>query len=133
MRARPMDFGVGVELLFTENRMGTTKFDHATCEAENLVVLLQITPVMPARFIVLTVSVVIATLCATKFVSAEQHRHAARDQQSQEEILDLNFSRSLDPGIHRLAFSTAVLAVVGVGPILVVFSVCFVVLVAIAH
>jgi len=44
--------------------------------------LFQADPVMPARFVVLAVSVVVAPLGAAKFIPAEQHRHAARDQHS---------------------------------------------------
>src|SRR5208283_455964 len=128
-----MDLGVCVELLLTQNRMGTTKGDHATSEAENFPVLFEAAPVMPARFVVLAVGVIVAALRAAKFVAAEQHRHAARDQQGQKEVLDLAFPQGLDPGISRLAFRAEVLAEVGVGPVMVVFSVCFIVLAAIAH
>ena len=44
---------------------------------------------MPARFVVLAVGVVVAALRAAEFVATEQHRHPARDQQCQQEILDL--------------------------------------------
>ena len=129
LRAEPMDLGVRVELLLTQNRMRSTKGDHAAGKPVNLPVLFQIAPVIPTGFIVLAVGVVVAALRAAKFVPAEQHRHPARDQQGQQEILDLAFPQDFDPGIRRLAFSAVVLAEVGVGPVMVVFSVCFVVLV----
>ena len=91
LRAEPMDLGVRVELLLTQNRMRSTKGDHATGEVEDFSVLFQAVPVMPARFVVLAVSVVVTALGAAKFVSAEQHRHPARDEQSQQEVLDLAF------------------------------------------
>src|SRR4030065_2315904 len=84
-RAKPMDLVVRLELLLAQNRMGATKGDHATGEAENIPVLFQTAPVMPARFVVLAVGVVVAALRATKFVPAEQHRHAAREQKGQKE------------------------------------------------
>ena len=34
--AKPMNLGIRVELPLTQNRMGTTKGDHATGEAENI-------------------------------------------------------------------------------------------------
>ena len=95
--------------------------------------LFQIAPVMPARFVVLAVGIVVAALRAAKFVPAEQHRHPARDQKSQQEVLDLAFPHGLDRGIRCLAFCAVVLAEVVVCPIMVVFSVCFIVLITIAH
>ena len=100
LRAKPMDLGVRVESLLTQNRMGTTKGDHATREAENVPVLFHAAPVMPARFVVLAVGIVVAALRAAKFVPAEQHRHAARDEQSQQEVLDLALSARLDPDVR---------------------------------
>jgi uncharacterized membrane protein len=57
--------------------------------------LFKMRPVKPTGFIVLAVGVVVAALRAAKFVSAEQHRHAARDQQGQQEVLDLAFPRKV--------------------------------------
>jgi hypothetical protein len=39
-------------------------------------------------------------LRAAKFVPTQQHRHAARDEQSQQEVLDLSFPQGLDPGFR---------------------------------
>src|SRR5579863_171313 len=128
-----MDLGVGVELLLTQNRMRTTKGNHSTGEAENVTVLFETEPVVPARFVGLAVGVVVAALCAAKFVPAENHRHAARDQQGQQEILDLALPQGLDPSIRCLTFRAVVLTEVCVSPVMIVFSVCFIVLVAIAH
>ncbi len=131
MRAKPVDLGIRVELLLTQNRMGPTKGDHATSESKNFPVLFEAAPVIPTRFVVLAVGVIIAALRATKFVAAEQHRHAARDQQCEKEVLYLAFPRGLDPGIIRLAFRAEVLAEVGVGSVMVVLYVFFIVLSAI--
>ena len=99
LRAKPTDLGVRIKLLLAQNRMGAAKGDHAAGEAKNFPVLFQTAPVIPARFVVLAVGVIVAALRAAKFVPAEQHRHAARDQQGQKEILDLAFPHGLDPGI----------------------------------
>ena len=133
MRAEPLDLGVRVELLLAQNRMGTTKGDHATGEAENVPVLFQTSPVMPARCVILAVGVIVAALRAAHLVAAEQHWHTARDEQSQQEVLDLAFPQSPDHRIGCLAFGAVVFAEVVVCPIPVVFAICFIVLVAIAH
>ena len=53
--------------------------DHAVREAQNFRMLFQIAPVIPAGFVILAVGVVVAAL--PEFIPAEQHGHAARDQQ----------------------------------------------------
>src|SRR5579872_1615971 len=83
LRAKPVNLCVRVELLLAQNRMSATKGDHAPGKAVNLLMLFQTAPVNPARFVVLAVGVVVAALRAAKFVAAEQHRHPARDEQSQ--------------------------------------------------
>src|ERR1019366_6628955 len=133
LRAKPMDLGVRVELLLAQNRMGTTKGDHAVGKPVYLLMLFKMGPVNPTCFIVLAVGVVVAALRAAKFVASQQHRHPARDQLSQQEVFYLAFPDGLDLYISRLAFCAVVLAEVVVCPVMVVFSVCFIVLVAIAH
>ena len=77
-----MDPGVRVELLLAQNRMGATKGDHAAGKPVNFLMLLKIGPVNPTGFIVLAVGVVVAALRATKFISAQEHWHSARNQQA---------------------------------------------------
>src|ERR1035441_9562174 len=113
--------------------MRIAKCDHATSKPVDLLVPFKTGPVNPTGFIVLAVSVVIAALRAAEFVAAQEHRYTARDQQGQKEVLNLAFPQGLDPGIRRLAFTAVVLAEVGVGTVMVAFSVCFIVLVAITH
>ncbi len=69
--AEPLDLGVRVEMLLTQHRMGTTKGDHATGEAENFPMLFQPAPVMPARCVVLAVGIIVAALRAAEFVAAQ--------------------------------------------------------------
>ena len=99
-----------VEVLLTQNRMRASKGEHAVSEPVNFLMLFEIGPVNPARFIVLAVSVVVAALGAAEFISSQQHWHPARDQQGQKEVLDPAFPESLDSGIRCLAFTAAVLA-----------------------
>ena len=113
--------------------MRIAKCDHATSKPVDLLVPFKTGPVNPTGFIVLAVSVVISALRAAEFVAAQEHRYAARDQQGQKKVLNLAFPQGLDSGIRRFAFGAIVLAEVGVGTVMVVFSVCFIVLVAITH
>jgi len=113
--------------------MGSTKGDHATGEAVNFLVLLQTAPVMPARFIVLAVGVVVATLRAAQFIASKQHRHAARYQQGEQEVFDLAFPDGPDLSIFCFSFNAVILAEIFVGPIAIAFSVAFIMLVSITY
>jgi len=88
--------------------MGTTKGEHALSEAEDVLVSFQTAPVVPARFVVLAVGVVVPVLGAPKFVSTKQHGHPARYQKSQQEVLDLPSPHSLDAGVRGLALNAVV-------------------------
>ena len=113
--------------------MGSTKGDHATGEAEYVLVRFQTAPVVPARFVVLAVGVVVAALRAAKFVPAEQHRHAARDQQRQQEVLDLAFPDGVDLVIGCVTFRAVILGEILGRAVVVVLTVRFIVLLPIAH
>src|ERR1700678_3474669 len=128
MRRKPLDSVVRVEFLLTQYRMRATQGDHAAGKAIDLLVLFQVGPIKPTDLVVLTVGVIVAALSAAKFVTAEQHRYASRDQECQQEVLDLAFPQGFYSGIRRLAFHSVVLAIVGVGSVVVVLSVCIVVL-----
>src|SRR5271170_1832546 len=66
LRAEPADFGIRVEVFLTENRMRRTKGNHAASELEDFFVFFQIAPVIPVRFIILAVRVVVAALRTTE-------------------------------------------------------------------
>src|SRR5580765_3315707 len=74
---KPMDLGIRIELLSTQHRMCTTKGDHAPSESIHLLVPFQKAPVTPTGLVVLAVRIIVAALCAAKFVPSQEHRHAA--------------------------------------------------------
>src|SRR6185369_16873367 len=74
---KPTNLGIRIKLFRTQHRMGTTKGDHAASEAVYLLVLFQIAPVTPTGLVVLAVGIIVAALCAAKFVPSQEHRHAA--------------------------------------------------------
>jgi hypothetical protein len=70
--------------------------------------LFKVVPINPTGFIVLTIGVIIAALCPPEFIAAKQHRHTARNQQGQQEILDLAFPDDLDADIVRRSFDSII-------------------------
>jgi len=90
-------------------------------------------PVNPTGFIVLAVSVVIAA-CVRRNSSPPKSIGTPREiSRVRRRFLNLAFPQGLDSGIRRFAFGAVVLTEVGVGTVMVAFSVCFIVLVAITH
>ncbi len=55
LRVKPMNLGIGVELILAQNRIRPAESDHATRESEDLSVLFQKAPVEPARFVALAI------------------------------------------------------------------------------
>ena len=86
-------------------------------------------PVEPACFVILAIGVVVSTLCSPHFVTHEHHRHAHRKHGYGQKVLHLPIPEFLHAGIIGGTFNAAVPASVVVGPVAVVFAVCFVVLV----
>src|SRR5919198_6742835 len=62
--AKPVDLGVRIECLLTQDRVRAPEGDQATGEARDLRVPFQVAPVIPARLVVLAVGVVVAVLRA---------------------------------------------------------------------
>jgi hypothetical protein len=71
VRAEPVDLSIRIEVLHTEHRMGSTKGDQATGESVYLLMLLKTVPVTPAGLVVLAVGIIVAALCAAKFVPSQ--------------------------------------------------------------
>ena len=113
--------------------MGTTKSDHALCKAVNLLMLFQIGPVNPTRFVVLAVGIVVAALGPAKLISAQQHRHPARNQQGQQEVFNLALPDGLGMGIVRRPFKAVIVTEILVCPIAAVLPVGCIVLVSVTH
>jgi hypothetical protein len=122
-RAKPVDLGVRVELFLAQNWMGTAKGHHTTGETENFPVLIQTAPVIPARFIILTIGIVVTSLGASKFVAAEQHRHPARDKEGEQEVFDLTLSDRLNAGVVCFALDAVITAVIRVSPVVITFPI----------
>src|SRR4029078_971095 len=118
VRAEPVNLSIRIECLSTQHPMRLTKGDHATDEAENFPMLFQTPPVMPARFVVLAVRIIVAALRAAKFVPSQEHRYATRNQEAHKEVLDLTCPDGLDLAIRCLTFHAVTLAEVIVGPVM---------------
>src|SRR6185437_4192382 len=89
----------------------------------NISVLLQIAPVVPARLVVLAVGVVISLLGTTELVATQQHRHTARNEQRQEEVLDLTVADRFNAQIGRRTFDPVVRTVLDFPPITVTLTI----------
>src|ERR1700741_4166199 len=86
-------------------------------------------PIEPIRFVVLTVSVIVATLRSTDFIAHQEHGKAQREQRDGHEILYLAVSESLNFRIRSGALSTTVPTPIVVSAITVILTVGFVVFV----
>src|SRR4051794_40959425 len=69
-----------------ENRGIAPDFDHPPGKLEQLLVGLAPIPVEPAYFVVLAISVVIALLASSGFISGVQHRHTLAQKEGRQEI-----------------------------------------------
>ena len=127
LRSKPMDLGVRVELLLAQNRVGQSEGDHAPGKPINLLMLFKVSPINPTGFIVLAIGVVVAALGAAEFISAQQHWHAARNQQGQQKVLDLALAHKLDAVILRRSLHSIIAAEIFVCSVVVVFRVGFIV------
>src|ERR1700722_9583117 len=107
--------------------------DHVFDELVNLRVLLQVTPVVPARCVILTIGVVVTTLRAAELVAALQHRHAPGNEERQQEVADLALTQRLDIRIPGRTLDTVVRTEIVVRAIPVLLAVGEVVFVGEAH
>ena len=82
-------------------------------------------PIKPTDLVVLTVGVVVALLCATDFVTHQNHRHSERKQVDGQEVLDLSASQRLDARLIGLAFDSTVPTAVVVAAVAIVLAVVF--------
>jgi len=92
----------------------------------------QISPVKPTDLVVLAPGVVVPALGSPEFIAAKQHRNAARDQQRQKEILDSAIRKASIPA-SVVSPSTPPLSLKLSRCRQDIFSVRFIVFVAIAH
>jgi len=85
-------------------------------------------PVVPRKFVVVAVCVVVALLRPTKFVAAEDHRRTDGEQERGKEILDLSIPRLFDERDVRRAFDAVIRRIVFVESVEILFAVGLVVL-----
>ncbi len=132
-RTEPSHVPILVEPFLAQHRMGAAESNHATGKLVNLLVPLKRVPVKPTDFVVLAICVVIAALSTPEFITAKEHRNAARDEKRKKEVLDLTYADRFYSSFGRRTFGAVVISEVIAGPIAVVLSVRFIVLISIAH
>src|ERR1700681_2029362 len=110
-----------------------TQFDELCDEIQKIALLLSALPVMPAQLIILAIGIVIAELSACDLVAAADHWHALGEQKRCQKVPNLATTRPEYSRILGWSFSPHVPGVVVVGPVLIVFPICDVVLVVVAH
>src|SRR4030095_10296095 len=77
-------------------------------ELKKLILLFVTLPVKPTDLVVLTISVVVAVLCSTPFISAAEHRHALAKKQRGEKIAALAVAQRGDPRVICRTFDAAI-------------------------
>ena len=103
--------------------------DERLHEPQHFAVVLNETPIKPTGFVVLTISVVIAILCAPDFITADEHWHTLTEQQRAHHVLDLSITNEIHGGDVGLTLNTIVITDVVIITIAIVFVIGFIVLV----
>src|SRR5262249_48543537 len=116
------------ELATLKNWISTHETDGLAEELDEVVILCGQIPVEPANRVVLTISVVIATLSPGELVAAEQHRRAGRKEQRTRVVLHELQPEREHAGVGRFALGAAVPGVVVVSSVVFVLAVRLVVL-----
>src|SRR5262249_2134603 len=96
------------ELATLKNWISTHETDGLAKELNEVVILCGQIPVEPANRVVLTISVVIATLSPGELVAAEQHRRAGRKEQRTRVVLHELQPEREHAGVGRFALGAAV-------------------------
>ena len=120
--------GVVEVILIAQNLMLAAELDHLFEVAEDVGVLLQIVPVEPRDFIVLTIGVVVALLRVAHFIARQYHGNALTDHQQRDGVLHLTVAQGDDIGVVGRALAAAVPAVVMVFAVTVALAIGLVVL-----
>ena len=90
-------------------------------------------PVQPRKLVVLTISVVVASLASADFVSRKEHGCPLGEDETAEKVLYLLIADFFDGSVLSWPFVAIVKAAVVVGAVSVVFSVFFVVLAVVGN
>src|ERR1700680_4005295 len=85
-------------------------------------------PIVPTGRVVLSVTIIVASLRAADFVAPADHRYALRAQQRQQEISLLPLAQVDDFGVVGLPLLAAIPGVIVVGSVAVFFAIGLVVL-----
>src|SRR6478736_196931 len=101
-------------------------------ELKKLILLFVTFPVKPTDLVVLTISVVVAVLCPTPFISAAEHRHALGKKQCREKIAALPIAQHVNLRLIGRTFDTAIPRLIIVVTIAVFVAVQFVVFFVVA-
>src|SRR5262249_17305445 len=101
-------------------------------ELKKLILLLVTLPIKPTDLVVLTISVIVAVLCPTPFISAAEHRHALRKKQCREKITALTIAQRIDLRVISRTFDAAIPRLIIVVAVAVVVLVQLVVLFVVA-
>ena len=120
-------------LVVTKHFVLTAEMDDLFEVAEDVGVLLQIVPVKPGDFVVLTIGIVIAFLGVAHLVARQDHRDALTHHQHRDGVLHLLVAQAVDIGIICFSFAATVPAVIMVLAVAVVLTVGFIVFVVIRH
>ena len=102
-------------------------------KAQEVFLLVELIPVEPASFVILTVCIVVATLRSQHFIAHEQHWHPLRKRPDRQRIFSLSQPQPLNGRIVGWPFRAAVPAIVFICAIPIVFTVGFVMLLVIAQ
>src|SRR5215470_7672135 len=96
-----------------------------------LLLLLSMLPGEPGELVVLAIGIVIALLTMVEIIAGEEHRHALRQEQGRHKVAPLLPTQGLNSRVVRGAFHATVPTIVVIGPILIIFAICFVMLLVI--
>ena len=120
-------------LVVAQHLVHPAEFDDFLEEVEEVGILLQVVPVKPGDFVVLTIGVVVTPLRVSHLVAREHHGNALAGHQHRHGILDLLVAQVVDALIVALTFPAAVPAVVAVLTVAVVLAIGLVVLAVVRH
>src|SRR5215475_4994355 len=102
------------------------------CEIKKLILHLVTLPIKPTDLVVLTISVVVAVLCPTPFISAANHWHALGKEKCGEKISSLTIAQRIDLRIISRTFDAAIPGLIIVVAIAVIVLIQLIVLFVVA-
>jgi hypothetical protein len=113
-------------------RMMAPQLHQAVREFQERLLAVGKIPVVPTGRVILSVTIIVAVLCAADFVAPADHGYALRAQQREQKIALLPLAQGNDFGVVGPSLRAAIPGVIVVGPVAVLFSIGVVVLVVVA-